>query len=126
MALKSGNLGAVKLSTNTVLEIDKWTLNTGPNLEDTASFGDTWEEKAANLLKWSGSFSGRYDPTDTNGHNALRTAALGGTTVSLRLYEDATKYFAGTAFIEVAYDVSVTDQEKVSYTFTGTGALTYN
>jgi predicted secreted protein len=125
MALKSGNAGAVKISTNTVLEIDKWTANFGFNFEDTASFGDTWEEKAPNLGKWSGSFSGRYDPADTNGHVALRTAALAGTTVALRLYEDATKYYSGTAFIEAAYDVSVTDQEKVTYTFTGTGAPSY-
>lgn len=127
MAVKTGNLGAVKIGASTVTEINKWSLSYGPNLEDIAAFGDSWEKKGAALRKCSGSFSGAYDPSDTNGHVALRTAALNGTSVTLNLYEDASKYYSVTAFIEVALDVEETQAaEQVSYTFTGSGTLTYN
>jgi predicted secreted protein len=125
MAVLTGYSGIVKLSTNTVAEIQKWSLSTGKNMADTASFGDSWEEKSPTLGKWSGSFSGSLDNTDTNGHIALRTAALNGTTVSLRLHEDATHYYSGTAYIEMALDAEVTNIVQANYTFTGTGALSY-
>jgi len=128
MAILSGNVGAVKLSTNQVAQIQKWSLSVGPNLQDTASFGDTWEEKSPALLKWSGSFTGQALAfgDDTNGQDALRTAALAGSTVSLRLYESSTKYYSGTAYIELALeaDESSATQGR-TYTFTGTGALSY-
>lgn len=125
MAIKAGKSGSVKIAANTVAEIDEWTLTVGPNLVDSAAFGDSWEEKTATLLKWSGSFKGRFDITDTNGHAALQTAALGGTTVALRLYEDGSKYYSGTAYIEMSNSSTVGGLVEASYTFTGTGALSY-
>jgi hypothetical protein len=127
MAVKSGNGGAVKIGANTVAEINKWSLSYGHNLGDTAAFGDTWEEKSPGLGRCSGSFSGSYDPSDTNGHVALRTAALNGTPVTLNLYEDATKYYSVSAYIEVALDVEESQPaQQASYTFTGSGELSYN
>lgn len=125
MAVKTGKSGAVKLSTNTVLEIDSWTLNAGPNLADSAAFGDDWEEKTATLRKWTATAKGRFDITDTNGHAALVTAITGGSTVSLRLYEDGTKYWSGTAYVEGQFGQEVNGLVEVTYNFTGTGALSY-
>lgn len=125
MAVVVGNLGAVKIAADTVMEIDQFSLTYGGNMESTESFGDTWEKKTPTLGRWNGSFAGRLDPADTTGHTALRTAALNRTSVALRLYENATKYYSGTAFIEP----TVTNEErgvlKVSYNFTGSGALSY-
>jgi hypothetical protein len=128
MALLAGNVGAVKLSTNTVAQIQKWTLSFGPNLQDTAAFGDAWEEKSKALLKWSGSFSGQALAfgDDTNGQDALAGAALAGTTVALRLYESSTKYYSGNAFVEFSGDADESSASQGrTYTFTGTGTLSY-
>lgn len=125
MPVLVGNAGSVKLAADTVAEIDKWSLNFGPNLVASESFGDSWEEKTATIRKWSGTFSGRFDNTDTNGAVALRAAALNGTTVALRLYTTGSTYYSGTAFIEVSKDVEETGLVTFSCSFTGSGALSY-
>lgn len=125
MAVITGTSGNVKISTNAVAEIDSFSLTVGPNLTDTASFGDSWEEKTATLKRASGSFSGRLDNTDTNGLVALRTAAMNGTTVALRLYEDSDSYFSGNAFIELTASAEVNGTVNVSCNFTGTGTWSY-
>lgn len=128
MFLIAGNVGSVKIAAATVLQIQKWSLSLGPNLQDSASFGDVWEEKSPALRKWSGSFAGQglTFADDSTGQDALRTAALNGTTVALKLYEDGTKYYSGNAYIELAAeaDESSATQGR-TYTFTGTGALAY-
>jgi len=125
MAVHVGNLGSVKIAANTVAEIDKWSLSFGPNMVASESFGDTWEEKTATIMKWSGSFSGRFDNSDTNGAVALRTAALNGTTVALRLYTTASTYYSGTAFIEITKEAEEAGLITFSASFTGSGALSY-
>lgn len=125
MAIKAGKSGAVKLSTNTIAELDQWTLDTGPNLVGSAAFGDDWEENTATLRKWSGTAKGRFDVTDTNGHAALVTAITGGSTVSLRLYEDGSKYWSGTAYVNGQFGATVSGLVEVTYNFTGTGTLSY-
>lgn len=125
MAIKVGNLASLKIGANTVAELDSWQLNYGRNLEKTHAFGDTWEESTATIGSFTATGSGRYDPSDTNGHVALQTAALNGTTVACRFYEDATKYYSGTAFVQVALTFAENGVGTVSYSFTGTGALTY-
>lgn len=125
MAVLAGNAGSFKISTNTVAEIDTWTLDVSTGLEETQSFGDTWKERTATIKEWSGTASGRFDDTDTNGHVALNSAFLGGTTVSARFYIDSTNYYSGTAFVQAAINTSENGLVTVSYTFTGTGALSY-
>jgi len=125
MAVHVGNLGSVKIATDTVLEIDKWSLSFGPNTVASESFGDTWEEKTATIRKWSGTFSGRFDNADTTGAVALRTAALNGTSVALRLYTTGSTYYSGTAFIEISKDAEEIGLITYSVSFTGTGALSY-
>jgi len=126
MAVLTGKDGSVKIGPNTVLEIDSFSLEFGTDLEETQAFGDSWKERTANLADWSGTFEGRFDNTDTNGHIALQNAALNGTTVSLRLYVDGTHYYSGSAYIRPTLNVRVGETIKVSYAFTGSGALTYN
>jgi hypothetical protein len=126
MAVLVGNQGSFKLSTNTVLELDNWTMDVSTGLEETQSFGDTWRERTATIRDFSGTASGRFDPADTNGHAALSTAALGGTTVSARFYINSTNYYSGTAFVQASLAAAENGLVTVSYTFTGTGALSYN
>jgi len=125
MAILAGNAGSFKLSTNTVLEIDTWTLDISTGLEETQSFGDTWKERTATIKEYSGTAAGRYDDTDTTGHVALNTAVLGGTTVAARFYIDGTNYYSGNVFVQASLNVTENGLVTVSYSFTGTGALTY-
>lgn len=126
MTALSGVNGNVKLSTNTVAEIDNWDLDIGRDLHDTTAFGDVAKEFTAGIYEWSAKCSGRLDMTDTNGQLAIHTAMLSGATVSLRLYETATKYWSGTAYIEKMVPKSEEQGvNEVEFSFKGSGALTY-
>jgi len=125
MAILAGNAGSFKLGANTVLEIDQWQLDVTPGLEETQSFGDTWKERTLTLKEWSGSASGRLDNTDTNGHVALATAFLAGSTVAGRWYYSATAYYSGTAFVTASITAAENGLMTVSYSFNGTGALSH-
>ncbi|NDD54878.1 hypothetical protein EBZ39_13610 [bacterium] len=125
MAVLAGNAGSFRLSTNTVAEIDTWTLDVSTGLEETQSFGDTWKERTATIREWSGTAAGRFDNTDTNGHVALNTAFLGGTTVSARFYINGTNYYSGTAFVQASVSAAENGLVTVSYTITGSGSLSY-
>lgn len=126
MTALSGIGGNFKVSTNTVAEIDKWSLDISAELLETQSFGDTWKEKIAGLKEWSGSGEGRWDMTDTTGQKALQDALLGGTTVAVRLYVDADTYYSGNAFIkQISPSAELAGTVDVQFQFEGTGALTY-
>ena len=125
MAVLAGNAGSFRLSANTVAEIDTWTLDVSTGLEETQSFGDSWKERTATIREWSGTASGRFDNTDTNGHVALNTAFLGGTTVSARFYINGTNYYSGTAFVQASVSAAENGLVTVSYTITGSGSLSY-
>jgi hypothetical protein len=125
MAILAGNAGSFRLTTNTVLEIDTWTLDVSTGLEETQSFGDTWKERTATIREFTGTASGRFDNTDTNGHVALNTALLGGTNFAARFYINATNYYSGTCFVQASLNASENGLVTVSYTLTGSGALTY-
>ncbi|NBW14696.1 MAG: hypothetical protein EBR82_42525 [Caulobacteraceae bacterium] len=125
MAVLAGNAGSFRLSANTVAEIDTWTLDVSTGLEETQSFGDTWKERTATIREWSGTAAGRFDNTDTNGHVALNTAFLGGTTVSARFYINGTNYYSGTAFVQASVSAAENGLVTVSYTITGSGSLSY-
>jgi len=123
MAVLVGNAAAFKIGSNTVAEMDGWTIDAQTNLEETQSFGDTWKERTATIKEWSGSATGRLDNTDTNGHVALGTAFIGGTTVAARFYITGSVYYSGTCFVNASITAAENGLVTVNYTFTGTGAL---
>ncbi|MEN6534636.1 MAG: hypothetical protein ABFD89_13290 [Bryobacteraceae bacterium] len=125
MAVMAGNAGSFRLTTNIVAEIDNWTLDVSTGLEETQAFGDTWKERSATIREWSGTASGRFDSSDTNGHGALQTAFLGGTTVTGRFYINGTNYYSGSAFVQASLTAPENGLITVNYTITGTGALSY-
>src|SRR5512147_2725752 len=99
MAVIKGNAGNIKLSTNAVAEMRDWSLEVSQEFVDTTAFGDTMREQTATFASWSGSASGSYDITDTNGQLALQTAWLAGSTVTPRFYVDSTHYYDGLAYV---------------------------
>jgi predicted secreted protein len=126
MAILAGNAGSLKLGANTVLEIKNWKVDPKSDLKDSTSFGDTWKEQVLALKSWTASAEGSYDITDTNGQLALHTAALAGTSVTPKFYVDSTHYYSGTAFVNISISAPVDDIVKVSYSFEGSGALSYS
>jgi predicted secreted protein len=126
MATTAGKDGAVKLTTNSVAEVDTWSLDSSLDIQDITSFGDAWHRKAGTLKDWSGKFSGRLDMTDTNGQLAVWNALNGLTTVAIRLYVGATNYFSGTALIKQwSPKSSVDGMVEFDATFEGSGALSF-
>ena len=125
MAVLKGNLGALKLSTNTVAEMGNWSLEVSQEFIDTTAFGDTMREQTPSFASWSGTATGKADITDTNGQVALQTAWLGGTTVTPRFYIDATHYYSGLAYVNASVSAAVDGIVEISLTFTSAGALSY-
>jgi len=97
--------------------IKSWTLDYNSDALETTDFADAGVKSyIIGGSGWSGTFEGFKD-------GAPQT--LAGSSVTLKLYEDATYFWTGTAFITgisatTAHDGIV----SYSYTYQGTGALT--
>jgi predicted secreted protein len=126
MAPVVGYNGKVMVGAATVAEIGEWSLDIEAEMLDTTKFGDQWKAAIAGLKSWSGSFAGRFDTADATGQIALQSATLGGTTVALKLYTDATHNYSGTAFITTTSPKAAVDGTvDVDFSFEGTGTLAY-
>ena len=126
MAILKGNAGALKLSSNTVTELQNWSVDVGQEYVDTTSFGDTMKENTPTFASWTATSDGHVDLADTNGQAALMTAVLGGTTVTPKFYFDATHYLSGLAYVAATYGAAVDGVCNVKYTFTSAGTLAYS
>lgn len=123
----AGKAGKMALSTNTVADIQNWTLDAGfEMLEDTALL-DSWKTFVSGLGEWSASAEGSWVvDSDTNGQTAIQTAFLAGTTVSLRLYTNSSNYYSGTAYITgLSIEDPVDGLVTISIELQGSGALSY-
>lgn len=131
MALLGRN-ASVKLDSgsNTVTDLYNWSIDITSDPIEQATFGDTWNDiHGLGVNKWSGSFEGIFDPDDTNGQVALRTAQLNSTVVSgVRFYMDSsTHYYEGNVYI-TTHNVSTDPEDvvRVTFNFSGTGELSFN
>ena len=92
----------------------------------TTALGDDWKKYIAGLkmecIKWR-----YYEVTnDPTGQQALQTAFLNGTVVTLKLYVDSTNYYTGEAYINsLSIEDPVDDVVNISIEFTGNGTLTF-
>jgi len=130
MAALHGKGGNVKVSTNTVAEIDEWSLDVNRETHETTKFGAAslpWKTFAAGLVGASAKFSGRLDMTDTNGQLALWSSLTSDTPLSISLYLDATHNFAFSAIVEkFGAKAPIGDMETVDWQIKITGAVTYS
>jgi len=121
----AGKGGSVYIDTNKVAEISTWSLDLGADdIEITSFDSQGWKEYLAGLKEWSGSFEGNFEPTDTNGQQALINAWVNGESVNLELRIDVTRKFAGSAFVKPSIEMPVDDKGGFSCDFQGTGQLT--
>lgn len=129
MATHWGNEGTIKVGSNTVAEIEKFSIESTANPIDDNAMGDTAEThiSGSGLTSWTASIACHWDETDTNGQEALTIGA----SVTLNMYpEGATtgdKYYTGTASI---VKITVTAEKtgstiKREFEAKGNGALTY-
>ena len=130
MATHTGVEGVVKVSTNTVAEVVAFSLSVESELIDQVKLGDTFRSYKAGTRQWSGEITCHWDETDTSGQQALQTAILNGSSVTLNLYPEgatsADSYYTGTAFLKsLSVDISDNDSNVMAkYSFQGSGAMT--
>ncbi len=130
MAAIAGKGGSAKITaSNTIVEVESWSLDIDGGLVDSHSLGDSWAESTQTIKRATGTINVRWDlPNDANGQTALQTALLNGTDITdLRLYTNATNYYAGNAKVENAtIDTSVDDLVTATFSIRSEGAWTYN
>ena len=131
MTILAGKSGKVTQATNFVAEIKSWKVNLKSDTQETtamATGNDTaWKTYLSTLKGWDGSIDTQgLDMTDTNGQLALFNL-IGGASVALKFYLDSTHYLSGSALITgIAPAADVSGKvEGGSFSFQGTGALTY-
>lgn len=129
MAGTSGTFGSVVYTTGgtTLVEgIGEWSLDIAMTSNEVSEFGDVWKQKVAGMRDATGSFSGNGVPTGTVQTN-LRNAMIGGSVISLRLYETATNYWTvGSAFLTgLGRAISVQGKLDATYNWESNGSVSY-
>lgn len=127
MATHTGSEGTVKVGANTVAEIRSYSISTSADLAEDTTMGDAWRTHKTTLKSWSGSLDCFWDETDTTGQGAMTE----GTEVTLSVYPEGAstgdKYYTGTAIITgLTINASFDGLVEASFTFQGTGALSYS
>ena len=122
MAELSGTGGMVYIGAD-IGGIKSWTIDYTVDMLDTTDFADGNATNAARTFKpglsqWSGSFEGYKDGAP----QALGTSS---TAVTLKLEEDSTYFWTGSAYITGIHENTAVDGIiTISYDFQGTGELT--
>lgn len=125
MAVHHGKNGKIKLTTNAVAEVTKFSVSESVGDSDTTSMGDTAMTHLTGIPGWTAKVEGNYDPADTLGQVALTIGA----SVTVGLYTDGDasgkKYMTGTAsIVNASTDASFTERVTFSIDLKGNGALT--
>ncbi len=127
MAALHGKGGKVKISTNTVAELDNWSLDIDRDEHEVTAFGDSglpFKRWVAGLVGATGKFGGRLDMTDTNGQVALFGNLTSDSTLSVDFYLDATHKFATTLFVKkFGAKAPIGDMETVDWDVRITNAI---
>jgi hypothetical protein len=122
-----GKDGLVKIGANTGVSISAWRIDSfGSQLFDASPLQNTWETLQDGLRSASGAILCDWDEADSNVQGALLTAAEGGTTATLLLYVNATKYFSIPAYITLGAEVNVDGTVKRTFNFRSSGTVSFN
>lgn len=123
----AGNGGKIANASADIADINEWSLSAEVDLLEATNFASSGhKEYIAGLDGWSGSFSGDWYLGDTNGQLAMHTAALAGTSFTIKLYVNTGNYYSGTVFVSnLQIGATVGDKVSISADFTGTGLLSY-
>jgi len=117
MATHIGNEGVVKVSTNTVAEVESWSITFSSENAEYNALGDAYKRRTAGIKDCNGTITCFLDETDTNGQLAMTEGA----TVAINLYyEGATsgdEYWTGNVIIDEFTDDVGGPNEIIKRTF---------
>jgi len=121
MAIKKGYAGNIKENGTTIGEMGEWSLVINADIVDTSAFSNEWKKKTATQKDWSGSCSGRLDPSDGG-----QTTLVIGADVDMEFFVDSTHYYSGAGIVEsISRSAAVGGVIEVTFNFTGNGELSY-
>jgi len=133
MAAVAGRHGLIKYKTKQVFRLDHWDANLQNDMLDITSFstdGTQWRSFLPGLSQWSGTISGFADAVaDSSGQKVIQTSILTPATGTIILYfsETGLENLTGSVYWQsMGVNVDVADSEKVSFSFQGTGVLSYS
>jgi len=125
MAGLAGKDGSLMIGASTMAEVQSWSIDTSTDMLEDSSLGAEWKTNVAGLSEWSASVEASWLMSDT-AQVACQNAFLNKTTVTPKLYTNATNYYTGTAYIEsISISDSVGELVTASLSLKGTGAMTY-
>lgn len=122
MARYSGRQGAVYMSTVgsgtavAVTAMTAWSLDLSTDMVDVTAFNDSNKQYVQGLEDISGTLAGIWDDTSDTLYDAMNSDDA----VKMYLYPSTlvpTKYWYGTAFVDMSIDAGVGDAVKVSGKF---------
>ena len=125
MANVHGMVGNVKIGASSVTDIEEWSGTYINNFVDKNVLQASSTNQVAGQHSMTGTIRVLYDSSDANGQVAMMTAVTGGTSVLLRLYEDAAGNFNFAAHLEMEGGASGTDIVKRTYNFRNAGDVTF-
>ena len=130
MAATMGKDGLISIdgTTGAVTYIDSWSLSPSIDTAEVTAFGDSAKAYVSTLRGWTVTASGTLNRADTTGQlvvlNDFESTATN-TALAFRLF-DSTSYWSGSAFVTgQTVNSQVGDKVTVSWTFQGTGNLSY-
>jgi len=127
MAPIHGKDGLVKIGASTGASISAWRIDSlGSQLHDASPLQNTWQTLRSGLRSASGAILCDWDQADSNVQGALLTAATGGSTATLLLYVNATKYFSIPAYITLGAEVNINNTVKRTFNFRSSGTVSFN
>ena len=123
MANHTGKDGLVKIGSDTLGELRTWSYSVSGEVIEDSVMGDTARTYKPGLTTWSGSAEAFWDEADT-----AQTALTAGAEITLSFYPEGADtgdtYYSGSASVtEVSSTATMDGMVEVSFSFTGSGAL---
>jgi len=124
MANHVGKDGLVKIGSDTLGELRTWSYQVSGEVIEDSVMGDTARTYKAGLTTWSGTAEAFWDEADTAQGNLTA-----GSAITLAFYPEGADtgdtYYSGDAIVtEVSSTATMDGMVEVSFSFTGSGALT--
>lgn len=124
MATYHGKNGVVSVGAIAIAEVQEFSVTEQVTTVDDTAMGDTDETHLVGVNSWNGTIKCSWDPTDTNGQEALSIGA----SVTLNLYPAGTsagqRRLSGTATVtEIVRTVSRSTVNERTVNIKGNGAL---
>lgn len=122
-----GKDGLVYWNGTAVALVTNWEMNIGPSKDDiTAMDSNGWRQVKAGIKSATGSVTIRNNDDDAI-HTSMRSNMLGGTAMTLRLYENGTAghYYSGSALLDLALTAPFDGIEEAVYNYDSHGPWSY-